>query len=1130
MQRSAIVERRWNGAAIAVGAAASTSGGMERALLPPRGMENPWPIDVLAIGAAAGAAVAWQSRGFLGLTIIAKATVALRATGVASIIAPEPIVRVDEHFDGSPLRSIERASDLALYLPAADVTLVGDACAPHGAPVHAMTVRLGVFRDRTALLDKTLRVVGEGGAPERAPRPFARAPLVYERAARSAENPVGTPSPTVIDPASPATPGCFAPISRFWRQRQELLPRADRSRFDGPLPEVAPESPWTYFHAAPKDQRIGYLGGDEWILMEGVHPSVARVACRLPGVRAQGRLVIAARERTTTDLAFVADTLTIDAVRMIASVVWRARIQLPAGVTFEEVTAQVGVDLPGASIAWPSATDAPAPPAAPPSRAEPGAPEPPPASAGTPDFAATMTLDGLVQSALSARPAMPFQRTPEVPRSRPSPPPLGWQEMRNPRPPPPAEGARRGPPRRSPAIPIVKPSSLSAATLPWQLLPPQDSLTVIVKGTFDIANGGPARLRKESEPVAGDVYADDDDTKSLVYASDFAVVKAKVDVTCVGSAYAESGRGVASHVEFAFGKLRRRAAVFGDRRWNTRLGVRTAPTEPEPFASIPLTYERAFGGPSHDANPVGLGRDGGLLPNVEDPDRLIRSPSDAPAPACFGPIPITWPERAKKLGTYGGSYREKRWPYFAEDFDRAYFQAAPASQRLERAAGDESFTIVGMDPEHTRIDGRLPGVRPRCFVERTEAAGGGFEELKLELDTVAFDMNEGKVNLVWRGLVEVSEEEAPEINALFVTIDDALTLEAARDAYLARVWPKKPVLQTPATTRPANDVATPAPEAAATEEPEIPGAGEAPPLLPPPSPEALEATLRSAGMSDDEIAATLGGPGPAQEPEHEAAAKPRRDAELGLRGDVIAALAAGESLEGRDLAGADLSGLDFCGRSLVGAKLEGADLSGARAAGADFSGVSAARARFVEADLAGARFDGASLVGADFTRAKMGKASLRKCTLDSVRLYDADAAGATFDESSLLRARAEGVVLDGASLRDVAADGSIWEGASLEGAIFAKARLVGASFARAKGANANFAAADVKEGRFRRAALPHAIFLRANLMMATFERARLDGADLRGANLHAAETWHASLDDAKLDLAILTLTKLAGAT
>src|SRR6185312_11000437 len=106
----------------------------------------------------------------------------------------------------------------------------------------------------------------------------------------------------------------------------------------------------------------------------------------------------------------------------------------------------------------------------------------------------------------------------------------------------------------------------------------------------------------ESRDPTGDVHLDDDENKSVAYASDFAVFKQKADVTLTGHAHAPRGSGPASQVSFFFGGkkqgFKRNVAVLGDRYWDS-----LAQTAPKSFTKLPLVYERAFGGARFDRNP-----------------------------------------------------------------------------------------------------------------------------------------------------------------------------------------------------------------------------------------------------------------------------------------------------------------------------------------------------------------------------------------------------------------------------------------------------------------------------------------------------------------------------------------------
>ena len=608
-----------------------------------------------------------------------------------------------------------------------------------------------------------------------------------------------------------------------------------------------------------------------------------------------------------------------------------------------------------------------------------------------------------------------------------------------------------------------------------------------------------------------------------------------------------------------------------------------APSDPAPFDRMPLVYNRAFGGPDHAVNPVGTGHkstaaaDGTIrLPNLEDPHRPIRTPADAPPPPCFAPVAPGWKQRSRSLGTYDKKWLATRWPYFPEDFDWQAAQHAPEPQQTDAIAPDAPYEMRGMAPSSATLRGRLPGIKPRCFVERSTnggEGGGGFHELPLKLDTAHFDLDANKLVLVWRALLEVSEEDAPEVAVLFVTVDPAtgpaLSLEQARARMLDVTVPPAPPAEAPeADSAPANDVARP----------------ERGPAVKSPDTARIEADIAHQKKARDERIEAAGvaradrPPRPPVPPE-----LPGLLSDPALRARVMAALDSGEDLEEAELCDVDLSDLDFEGRSLrgavflrsklrgcnftgadltgaqlggsdlqdarlSGATLDGADLhdthleraslegasirgasfSGAAGRGAVFRGATGEHVALVGGDWTGAVFDEADLPAADFSSATLDDASFVRARLVQLRLLDAKGENARFDGCHMPGARANGVALTRCSLRSIEAPSSVWDSAALEGTSFQGATLTGAGFTAAKGQGADFGGADAADARFRKADLRSARFLGANLMKATFEKADLQGADLRGSNLHEAETWKAKLKGAQLDLAIVTRSKLAG--
>jgi uncharacterized protein YjbI with pentapeptide repeats len=313
---------------------------------------------------------------------------------------------------------------------------------------------------------------------------------------------------------------------------------------------------------------------------------------------------------------------------------------------------------------------------------------------------------------------------------------------------------------------------------------PGHSLTLIVKGTFDLKPGQTATPSEEHLFLAGDeFYPDDDEMEgSTRYEADFAYFKPRADLLLVGKCHAPRGRPIpACQVTFRVGESARSLAVFGDRHWKRNaLGVQTI-SEPEPFTEMELRYENSFGGQDYKYNPVGKGyrkeetesgKNLRLLPNIEDPDSLIASPRSRPRPAGFGPLGRMWAQRFTRLGTYKGTWLEERWPWFPTNFDWGHFNAAPPEMQFETyLRGDEPLYFENLHPEYPQYKSQLPGLRVRSFVNtsaETDAEQGRFDEVSMVLDTLWVDMEAEKLVLVWRGWTEVLSEDYEEIRHLFI--------------------------------------------------------------------------------------------------------------------------------------------------------------------------------------------------------------------------------------------------------------------------------------------------------------------------------------------------------------------------
>ncbi|WP_437818740.1 DUF2169 domain-containing protein [Sorangium sp. So ce1078] len=322
---------------------------------PERASVSALPPDIVtALPGAEAAAVSWRTQGRRYITILVKASFAFTPGAAMWRTEPQEILRAEVHHGKNPARSVRFTGDLAPYLGRADVLFTGDAHAPDGAQVQSLPVRLAIFGASGCALDKRLLV--------RDKKPFQRMPLVYEKAVRGAngcENPFGVEpnggEVIVVDPRDPARPAGFGPIARAWPARKRLLGKTRRETLEGPDAEIPAGFDWSYFQAAPPDQQIDFLRGDEWIVLENLHPAAPRLEMRLPKARGVARIEGLSASAATggETLELCADTLRIDGAEQRCTVVWRQIVPVPGEDALAAVRIAAGVAIDGEEIAWP---------------------------------------------------------------------------------------------------------------------------------------------------------------------------------------------------------------------------------------------------------------------------------------------------------------------------------------------------------------------------------------------------------------------------------------------------------------------------------------------------------------------------------------------------------------------------------------------------------------------------------------------------------------------------------------------------------------------------------------------------------------------------------------------------------
>lgn len=715
---------------------------------------------------------------------------------------------------------------------------------------------------------------------------------------------------------------------------------------------------------------------------------------------------------------------------------------------------------------------------------------------------------------------------------------------------------------------LFKDTPLEVAWQIWQPSAGRSAMTVVVKATFDLPAEGPATLAAEQRFVTGDEHHDDDVERSLAWASDLELLKPRGECYVVGSCHVPHGLPVErSAIAFTIGPIGKQLAVIGDRAWRG-----AGASEPAAFSSMPLEWERSFGGPGIAHNPIGRGL-AKELPNIEDPAALVQSPGQRPRPAGCAPIPRSWFERARWAGTYDARWLAERYPGLADDVDYRLFLCAPEDQRIDGFwTGEEEIRLRHLHPTHPQVNSRLPGIRAQAFLTSKQ---GALTDVGLRLDTIALDADAGQVCCLWRGLTDV-DPALEGIEHLFVVHQEpgqsqkladyaawylralaAAAREAAgEEPEDAPEWPTPDPAAAPVGTSidPAALMAELAKRAtAATREPEAePPEGDEQPFLDPDAPGAkwahLDQAMTARGDDTALVASLAAEIAKRRVEERSAAFRPVFDNALGFEtkeeptvlspeellalemadalgdfGDepvddarqrVKEAVRGGESCAGWELHGVNLSGVELSGGDFTGAVLVHANLSGIFARGATFDGAS-----LVDCELSHAVFEDCSFVETDMSPVRAESVRMKGCRLDG-----SIAIGSYFRKANFLRCTFAGAELSSSDLAE-----AHFEECTLDGSDFTRAELPRARFVKSTLIDVWFEGVIADESVFDRC---DCSLLRASegasFNKASFKGAKLDGARFSSAALRSADFSLASMERADLVGAFLAQARLMG--
>ena len=319
---------------------------------------------------------------------------------------------------------------------------------------------------------------------------------------------------------------------------------------------------------------------------------------------------------------------------------------------------------------------------------------------------------------------------------------------------------------------LINPTGLCAA---WTLGFQRDGrelAIVVAKASyrFDAATGAVELAETQDALVQADEFSGAPGLSAILRETDFAHFKPHCDVLLNGCAHAPPGMLARwLNVELRVGALTKTFKVVGDRVWQAgRLAAQPGP--PQPFATLPITYDRAFGGVDdfatdaageplppacYLANPVGRGYhlrtgrklvDGTPLPNTEQLGRTIEQPDGDYAPMAFGAIGRNFALRYAHAGTYDETWLKTKAPFWPDDFRYDYFQAAPPDQQRPYLSGGEAVTLRNLTPQGTAqfVLPRLDLAVLACLWHGTDTC------YPMAVDTLLIEPQRGQFSLTCR--------------------------------------------------------------------------------------------------------------------------------------------------------------------------------------------------------------------------------------------------------------------------------------------------------------------------------------------------------------------------------------------
>lgn len=303
-------------------------------------------------------------------------------------------------------------------------------------------------------------------------------------------------------------------------------------------------------------------------------------------------------------------------------------------------------------------------------------------------------------------------------------------------------------------------------------------LVLMAKARYRFARDAHGRAQladTQSEFLPSDCFDGEPGLSAPRIEADFVPYKPRCDVVVHGNAHAPDGNAVRTldvglAVGTREGNWRKTLRVYGERRWHRRVGLWSL-SEPEPFVTLPISYDRAFGGsfthaaigsddPSeytaHPGNLVGRGYatgrflallDGATAHNIEAEDDRVVAPDRCHKPAGLGPLARNWQPRLHFGGTYDEDWKRSRFPALPQDFDARYFQCAPEDQQIDYPSGGETIGLMNLTQGGGITTFQLPRLDLPAVVLRRDRSRVPLQPV---VDTIVIDAERQEYDLTWR--------------------------------------------------------------------------------------------------------------------------------------------------------------------------------------------------------------------------------------------------------------------------------------------------------------------------------------------------------------------------------------------